>query len=341
MAFDSYNVINQRISSANLRTFFVGFDLGKYRNESLTDILLDTIVDFAFGYHTGILKKYDRRKLVEAARAIYKIKEFHEVKTVYVDEDSELSDCELAAEKIFLKRGEFGEMILHLLLRDFFNTVPLLSKFHFKDTDGATVHGFDIVHIGPSISEDGTDSLYLGESKLYSRKDGEAGKHGVTDLVKDIEKHFKSDFLNREIALISKKKDAFTSIDEYEDRNTVYEYNDFLKRKKHWFDILEQVEQKKIKLQDFFKTVTIPLVCTYQSKIFERSTDENSEDFVKELNSEIEALSGLFNKKLKEISIEKGEPIRTDLNIVLILFPIPSKKQLVKALHEQLYKQQG
>jgi hypothetical protein len=32
-----------------------------------------------------------------------------------------------------LARGEFGELILHLLLRDFHDTVPLLSKIYFKD----------------------------------------------------------------------------------------------------------------------------------------------------------------------------------------------------------------
>ncbi|WP_330558188.1 Hachiman antiphage defense system protein HamA [Acutalibacter sp. 1XD8-33] len=34
------------------------------------------------------------------------------------------------------RRGEFGELILHLLLRDFKNTIPLISKVYFKDSIG-------------------------------------------------------------------------------------------------------------------------------------------------------------------------------------------------------------
>lgn len=34
----------------------------------------------------------------------------------------------------FKNRGEFGEIILHFLLRDFKNTIPLVSKVYFKDS---------------------------------------------------------------------------------------------------------------------------------------------------------------------------------------------------------------
>jgi hypothetical protein len=341
MVFSSGTVINQQISSATIRTFFVGYDLGEYRNEPFTEILLDTIVDFAFGYHTGILQKYDRRMLKEAARSIYKIKEYQEVKWVYVDKDEELSDCELKNEQKFLKRGEFGEMILHLILRDFFNTVPLLAKVHFKDTDSSTIHGFDIVHIGPDIGDPNKESLFFGESKLYSRKDGQAGIHGITDLLNDVKDHFKKDFLYREFALISKKKDAFKAIEEYEDRNTLEEYSAFLERKKVWYERLSFVEAGKMKLEDLFKSVTIPVICTYQSKIFENKINENSAEFQDELSKEVGLLSTMFNSSISAMRAEVGELIRTNLNVVLLLFPIPSKKQLIKSLHEKLYKYQA
>jgi hypothetical protein len=61
---------------------------------------------------------------------------------------------------------------LHLILRDFIKTVPLISKIHLKDSDGMTVHGFDAVHIGNCIEDSSKKSLYLGESKLY--KDGKS-----------------------------------------------------------------------------------------------------------------------------------------------------------------------
>ncbi len=341
MRFNSQTVINQQKHGSNLHVYYVGFDFGRYLNEELTEVLMDVIVDFAFGYHTGILKNYDRRILKEAAKAIYRIDEFKEVKWVYVDNNSELSDSELETESKYLKKGEFGEMILHLLLRDFFNTEPLVSKIHFKDTDNAVVHGFDIVHIGKDLTDPSQNSIYLGESKLYSRKNGDAGKHGIKDLIQDITYHFKTDFLYREIALINKKRDAFKPIEEYYDNNTINEYNQFIARKKEWFNILKKVERNEIKLQHFFKSVTIPLICTYQSDIFKNITDETSIEFLEELNNEVCSLKNIFNKELTKIDNKTGEPIKTDLNIVLILFPIPSKRDLVRTLHEKLYKAQG
>lgn len=341
MEIPSHNIIHQHFEEADLRTYFVGFDFKKFRYDSLTDLLMDSIVDFAFGYHTGILKKYDRKKLIEAAKSIYNIKEFSAAKEIYVDNDSLIYDCELEIEDKYLKRGEFGELILHLLLRDFIGTTPLVSKIYFKDTDNATVHGFDLVHIGPDLVNPGKGSLYFGESKLYSRKDGNAGQHGVNDLVEDVKSHFKCDFLYREIALICKKKYSFIPPDEYEDKNTEEEYHQFLDKKKYWFNALEQVEQKKAKLQDFLDSVTVPLVCTYQSKLFEKYDDEKVPEFIQDYEVEMLHLKKVFKEKLSLIEEENGEPIKTDLNILLILFPIPDKKQLLKILHNKLYNQQN
>ena len=162
MAFKTSEVLEHNISEAQLKTFYIGFDLGVCRMEAFSDILMDAIVDFAFGYHTGILTTYDRRKLIEAARSIYKIDSFAQAKWTYVDEGSVIEDDDLKAEDVIKKRGEFGELILHVILRDYFNTTPLVSKIFFKDTDGFTVHGFDSVHIGPDLPDCKAPSLYLG-----------------------------------------------------------------------------------------------------------------------------------------------------------------------------------
>jgi len=340
--FNSENVITEHISNADLRAYFVGFDLGIFRYDHLVEYLLDVLVDFSFGYHTGILKKYDRRKLVEAAKSIYKISDssekkiFKEAKKKYVDEGSEYEDD---IEDKYLKRGEFGELILHLILRDFIKTVPLISKVHLKDSDGMTVHGFDAIHIGNCIQDLSKKSLYLGESKLY--KDG---NKGVKALIGDIEEHFKKDFLNREFILIGKKSDNFHKIENYQDKNTKDEYENFLKEKDYWFSELDKLQTGEKKLQDLFNSVTIPLLCTYTSEVFENHTDETTDEFKKEYKNEIDKLKETFDKKLEKLKKpyqDSGEPISTNLNIVLMLFPVPSKKELVKRLHTKLYNQQN
>lgn len=341
MAFKTSEVLEHNISEAQLKTFYIGFDLGVCRMEAFSDILMDAIVDFAFGYHTGILTTYDRRKLIEAARSIYKIDSFAQAKWTYVDEGSVIEDDDLKAEDVIKKRGEFGELILHVILRDYFNTTPLMSKIFFKDTDGFTVHGFDSVHIGPDLPDCKAPSLYLGESKIYYRKDGSAGKSGISDLLDDIKTHFKTDLLRRELVLLAKKKYSFTPIEEYSDQNTKSQYEDFLVQKRHWFEIFDKVGAGTSKLEDFLESVTIPLVCTYQSKIFEKCDSDNHPDFSMEYEKEIRELEAKFNELKDRIKTEAGEPIATNLNIILILFPIPSKKELIRVLHQKLYNQQN
>ncbi|MCD8031085.1 MAG: DUF1837 domain-containing protein [Bacteroides sp.] len=340
MIFNSNSVLVHPISESKLKTFYIGFDLGICMMESFAELLMDTIVDFAFGYHTGILKQYDRRKLKEAAKSIYNIKTYADVKWTYVEQDTVIDDENLKAEDKIIKRGEFGELILHLILRDYLNTIPLLSKIYFKDTDGFTVHGFDAVHIGADLNDTTKSSLYLGESKIYYRKNGKAGEKGIENLIEDINVHFKCDFLTRECFLISKKKDAFISPEEYKDLNTHPEYEEFLRVKKFWFDVFDQVGNGMYKLQDLLSSVTIPLVCTYQSELFEKCPNDLHTDFQEEYEIEIRHLQNKFNEKLSALQNERGEPIKTDLNIILVLFPIPSKKELIKILHQKLYHQQ-
>ena len=197
-----------------------------------------------------------------------------------------------------------------------------------------TVHGFDAVHIGNDISGNNEKSLFLGESKLYSD-----GSRGVVELLKDVVVHFEIDFLNREFALISKKKNAFLNIEEYTDLNTQDEYKEFLKEKDFWYSELDKIKSGEKKMQDLFKSVTIPLLCTYTSEVFNNYNDENNEEFKNEYENEISKLKVLFDKKLSELKSkhkDMGHPITTDLNIVLMLFPVPSKKELVKKMHERL-----
>lgn len=339
ITFGSEDILISEINELNLKAFYIGFDLGAYQLTEFTDVLMDALVDFAFGYHTGILRAYKRKTLIEAATALYNIKEFTLVKEAYVDQNGVFDDSE--PENKYLKRGEFGELILHLILRDYFKTIPLLSKIHFKDTDGMTVHGFDAVHVGPDLLKPEESSLYLGESKLYFRKTGKAGLLGINDLVKDIESHFSKDFLKRECMLIAKKKDGYTNSENYTDLNTKDEFLNFLDKKNRWMDILSQVSEGKCKMQDFIKSVTIPLICTYESELFKELENDSHPNFKSEFQKEIKDLQSHLELRLNSLSKDIGEIDKSQLNVALILFPIPSKKELVSLLHKKLYNQQN
>ncbi|MGX5685593.1 HamA C-terminal domain-containing protein [Chryseobacterium cucumeris] len=300
--FNSQKIITQKINEAELSTFFVGFDINdtgeiQYRIKPLIEKLTHVIHEFAFGFHEG--ESTDNTeilpKLIEAAQSIYKIDAFQKVKDLCQDGEGLADDVE----DKYLRRGEFGELILHLLLRDFHNTIPLLSKVYFKDSFGHAVHGFDAVHIEPN-----TKTLWLGESKLY--KDGKAG---IRALITDIEEHFKSDYLNSEFLIISKKLKHFDNIPE----------------KDHWIDLMN----KSTKLVDQLTSINIPLLCTYTCDLFTLHSDETSDSFVENYIKEMRELKKYFDEN-------NNHPLKTKLNIILVLFPVQNKVELVKGLHKKL-----
>jgi len=303
--FGANRVIIEPISEASLKTYFVGFDSDKgvryYRWEQLVNLLQSVIPEFAFAHHVAINKLNAVDRVREAARSIYKIKEFDDVRKIYESGGSITDDEKSRKAKKLLERGEFGELILHLLLRDYCKTIPLLSKIYFKDSLGSAVHGFDAVHIEPA-----TRTLWLGESKLYVD-----GKKGIKALIEDIKNHFSMDYLHDEFSIITRKVEVDTT--------------NFIKDRDYWLNLMDE----RTKLDDLFKSVKIPLLCTYTSDNFSKYDDENLKEFINDYQAEVRSLKQQFEDNYK--------PTRNDLDIILLLFPVKSKNELVQRMHRKLY----
>lgn len=270
--FRSEKVLEERISEANFRAYHVGFDLNQFRLKPLVEVICRVIPEFSFGYHEGDSIPHTEviEKIQEAAEIIYQTDKFQ-------------------------RRGEFGELILHLLLRDFHQTIPLISKIYFKDSHNVAVHGFDAVQVTDNGSE---KKLWLGESKLYK-----CGKEGVADLIEDLKKHLNADFLRKEFQLLYKKLPGHVPNIEY------------------WRNLLD----KHTKLEDIFKSLVIPMVCTYSSELFKNHKDA-TEEFFKDFITECSSLHATFTNKC----------IKTDVEILLLLLPVSDKDELNKSLHMKL-----
>lgn len=270
--FKSDLVIDEKISESKFRAYHVGFEENKFRLQPLVDVIRKVIPEFALGYYVGttipITEIVDR--VQEAAKLVYTTEKYQ-------------------------KRGEFGELILHLLLRDFCNTIPLISKIYFKDTPNMTVHGFDGVQV--TIEED-KKKLWLGESKLY--KDG---KDGIADLVKDLKNHIQSDYLRSEFEFISRKLPENVPEIEY------------------WRNLMH----KHQKLENIYDSITIPLVCTYSSQLF-KNHDCECEQYICDFINECNDLKKTFGDKT----------IHTDVDVILMVLPIPDKDELNYELDKRL-----
>jgi hypothetical protein len=267
--FKSDLIIDERICETSLKAYHVGFDQKKFRFTQLVDVIRGVIPEFALGYHAG--------KTIPLTEIVERLKEAAEV--IYLTDK-------------YKNRGEFGELILHLLLRDFRNTIPLVSKIFFKDSHNMPAHGFDGVH----VSEEGNHSkLWLGESKLYK-----SGKDGIKDLVNDIKKHVNADYLRREFNLISRKlPDQITDIEK-------------------WRQLLDRHQ----KMDVIFSSVVIPMICTYNSDLFKSHTDNTSEYFeafekeCTELHKEFERLKGTTSVEiiLMLLPIPDKDELNTELD---------------------------
>jgi hypothetical protein len=276
--FKSELIIDEKISDASLKAYHVGFDQNKFRLQPLVDVIRKVIPEFSLGYHRGeniaLTEIVDRLK--EAAETVY------------------LTDK-------YQRRGEFGELILHLLLRDFQGTIPLISKIYFKDSHNVPVHGFDGVQV--TLSGD-KKKLWLGESKLYK-----VGEDGVKDLAADIGKHVNADYLRKEFSLISRKLPE--SVPEIE----------------YWRDLLD----KNQKLDTIFSSLVIPMVCTYSSNIFTKHSSE-SQQYLDDFKTECTKLATEFQTKRPTIS---------SIEVILMLLPVPDKDELNKELDIRLKAMQS
>ncbi len=248
--FNSDLVLDERISNSTLRAYHVGFDQNKFRLLPLVETIRSVIPEYALGYHQGnsipLTEIVDR--LQDAAKTVYTTDKYK-------------------------RRGEFGELILHLLLRDFCNSIPLISTIFFRDAPNIPAHGFDGVHVTINGNE---NKLWLGESKLYK-----SGIDGITDLVGDIEKHFNADYLRQQFNLITRKLPIDAPKIEY------------------WRNLMH----KNQKLDVIFSSIIIPMVCTYSSSLFVNNDDE-TQQYIDEFESECEALHNEFNRKKPASKLE-------------------------------------
>ena len=198
--FDKKHVIISRIQEEDLNSFLLDLDIGEdgqpyYPLNEFANSIMNAIPEYVFAqYENPDIPQNDAvEKIRQAAKSLYRINDFEIMRKWYLANDETVQkDIEKMSA---YSRGEFGEILLHLLLREFKGTIPLVSKVYFKDSAGVPAHGFDAVHISPNEK-----ILWLGESKLYT-----AATDGLGALVKDLSEHFTRDFLDEQFIIIKKK----------------------------------------------------------------------------------------------------------------------------------------
>lgn len=288
--------------------FHIVFDLDESNNivqneKGWIEEIFDAIPFFALGQNKAleISKDSPRKAVKQGIKLLYDIKEIREANKEY------LTNPKLKFDDKYLKRGEFGELILYYLLQEKLGKPQLISKLYFKDSYNSVVHGFDAVHFDKNSKE-----LWIGESKFYINKNS-----ALRDLVDDLYKHFNIDFFNQEFAIIKRRFGDLGIQDD--DINTLV-------------DPQTKLLSKIININAcFFALFDSEIVNSFS---YEVGTDKPSQQFLDVLKKAVEKTKVDFDKKISTY------PYKDKLKIHLFLFPVNSKYQLIQALHEKLKREQ-
>src|ERR1700687_2339014 len=138
------NFFEVRVHHLNISPGFsavcAGYELKKWRDKQLAGHLIKWLPEFALTYsELQKIQGHNAADLIsKAARSVY------------------MSDK-------YKKRGEIGELLLHVICREVFETYPAITKYFYKDSSNNTVKGFDAVHV---VVSDNRLVLWLGEVRF-------------------------------------------------------------------------------------------------------------------------------------------------------------------------------
>lgn len=251
-----------------------GYESGTWRGKAFADHVMEWLPEFSLSAEE--LRSFTPgtavRLIKKAARLVYQTPKYH-------------------------KRGEFGEIFLHIALRQIYDSVPAISKIYWKDSVNSTVKGFDAVHV---IARGETLELWLGEVKFY--KDG---KKAIADVAAELIDHTKIDYLRNEFMLITNKLDSVSP----------------------HFDTLSRLLDPNTSLDSVFASACIPILITYESDAV-RGSNKHDESYKSKIIAEVDELQEKFSKNVPLGSL----PIK----LHLFILPLHTKAVLVQALDDLL-----
>lgn len=307
-------VLVLKVDEEDVNTIFMNTDYQEdgslqYAYDNFARVFSENVLEYAFAYAKGPEGPLTR-KLREAAQSMIKLHDIQKLQE-YLSNDVPEEDWDADFLRWYEKKGVFGEVILHLFLKEFKNTIPLISKLYFKDSFAQEAKGFDSVH----VSGDGK-TLWLGETKFYKawKKKGVV-KGGIDELVEDLKKHFTKDYLSEQYVIIKRGLE------------TEYEHP----QRASWIEKLN----KPILLKDVFEYIRIPLLCVYEDEIAQeylKSIDEAAKDAgIVAHTTTVKDYYDLINTF----------PHREQVETLLILVPIEAKKKIVKCMLEKIWHLQN
>lgn len=268
-------IVHDESSIPTLLGICAGFENGEWRGQRLADNLFNCIPDFCLSYS-----------------------EVHEVDSAEWMDKLRKSVTMIYNSPKYKSRGEFGELLLHYILKDFYKTIPAISKMYFKDGPNETVKGFDAVHV--IENDEGLLDLWLGEVKFY--KDA---SQAIKDVIPEIEEHFAHDYLRTEFIAITNKLD----------------------KESPFYEKLSQLISPDTSLDEIFERICVPVLITFNSKVIDKHV-KYTNAYKEEMKTEMEKYFNQFESQFEKLGI--------DIEVHLFLLPLKTKETFVQMLNNKL-----
>jgi len=227
-----------------------GYESGKWRSKELAQHIMEWIPEVVLRKRE--IESIGSHNMVEMMRrAIHHLSTYTDITT----------------------RGEIGEILLHIAIRQTCATTPVISKIFFKDSPGDTVKGYDCVH---SVYNDNKLELWLGEAKFYSDIDD-----AISKAISSLKKATQTDYLRTEFSAILNKIDLSDKLG-----NRVAE-----------------LINSHNSLDEIFDKIVIPVLLTYDSETLQRHKQDTLH-FTREIKQESFSIRHKFFRSAKYIPVK-------------------------------------
>ena len=193
-------------------------------------------------------------------------------------------------------RGEVGEIALHAICRDFFDTVPISPRVFYKSASNDVIKAFDMVHARFPAS--GGFEIWLGESKLYKNP-----ARAIADAIESVTAHIDAGFLQNEKILLGPQIPKSTPN----------------------YEQIAKLFNKNSKIDEFLSAAVFPIGVLCESKAAAAAAKADV-TYVAAAKAELDAVAAAVAKS----------GLTDKIRIKVFYIPIPSKADIVKAFDTRL-----
>lgn len=265
---------------ATTSCFHLNYDDGRYREKELAKLIWDTLPSFALTpeEYESYLSKGHASKL----------------------QDTALNRISKAKKN---SKGDYGELLLFLILEIFENAPKFVSKVKLRSTKKDQIKGYDCAHF--TVNDNNEVILWLGEAKFHSSISGAA-----SDAIESLTDHFDDEFIRDEIDLLQDNLAINSKIDQ------------------KYYDLLAPYLRHSKSLDDI--RIHVPILLTYDSSAIKKATHHETEEFRKGLFKEVE-------KKINDQVKGKTWPAHRSITLGFYFFPFGSVAEVKRMLDEKEY----